>query len=239
MALFSLLLAFRARETLPPRDLSFVREKERFGGYGKILRDRLFTSFTLAYTLNQVSAAMLWILLSVYAKHNYNVPESQYGWIPTTNALMVVFFQVWITGFTKRHSPPKVMALGALFYAVGVGSVALGAGFWGFWLCMVIATVGELVITPTSNTFVANLAPADMRGRYMSVYGLAHSIAFGLGPLMGGLINDNISPKATWAAGGSFALLAVFGFLLLLRQEPARLQAVSLPASVNPAGGYE
>jgi MFS family permease len=140
---------------------------------------------------------------------------------------MVVILQVWVTSRTKRYSPPRMMALGALFYAVGVGSVALGAGFWGFWLCMVIATVGELIQTPTASTFVANLAPPDMRGRYMSIYGLAHSIAFGFGPLIGGLINDHVSPKATWVSGGIFSLVAAAGFLLMLRLDPIRLKAAS------------
>jgi len=220
MALFTGLVALKASETLPRGLKPSSEASERLGGYGRILHDRLFTSFTLAFTVNQVSAAMLWILLSVYTKHNYNMPESQYGLIPTTNALMVVLLQVWVTSLTKRRPPGRMMALGALFYAVGVGSVALGAGFWGFWLCMVISTVGELILIPTSNTYVANLAPPDMRGRYMSFYGLAHSVAFGLGPLLGGLVNDNINPRATWISGGMFGLLAAIGFLLLSQRDP-------------------
>jgi len=31
-----------------------------------------------------------------------------------------------------------VLALGAFFYAIGAGSVALGGSFWGFWLSMVV-----------------------------------------------------------------------------------------------------
>jgi MFS family permease len=58
---------------------------------------------------------------------------------------------------------------GALFYAAGVGSVSLARGFWGFWLSMVIMTIGELIAMPTSSTYAAGLAPADMRGRYMSI----------------------------------------------------------------------
>lgn len=37
-----------------------------------------------------------------------------------------------------------MMAQGALLDAPGVGIVALGSGFWGFWTSIVIMTFGEL-----------------------------------------------------------------------------------------------
>jgi len=169
---------------------------------------------------------MVWVLLSVYAKQNFNVPESQYGFIATTNALMVVFFQFAVTQVTRRRATLPVMAVGALFYAVGGASIALGHGFWGFWLSMVIMTVGELIMTPTGSTYVANLAPADMRGRYMSLYGLTWSLAAGIGPLLGGFLNDNVAPVAIWYGAGLIGLTSVAAFTVLaLRQRRA------LPAS--------
>ena len=44
-------------------------------------------------------------------------------------------------------------------------------------------TIGELILVPTSSTYVANLAPIDKRGRYMSLYGLSWPVGAGIGPL--------------------------------------------------------
>jgi MFS family permease len=63
----------------------------------------------------------------------------------------------------------------------------------------------------------ANLAPADMRGRYMSIYGLTWSIGFGVGPVLGGYLNDNLAPVAIWYAGLALGLAATLGFILLAR----------------------
>jgi len=93
--------------------------------------------------------------------------------------------------------------------------VALFAGFWGFWFCMVVMTIGELMLIPTSNTYTANLAPADMRGRYMSIYGLTHSVAAGIAPLLGGLLSDTIAPRATWIGGGLLGIISILVFLIL------------------------
>jgi MFS family permease len=134
-----------------------------------------------------------------------------------TNAAMVVLLQFLVTRLTERYRHMPVLAVGSLFYALGVGSVALGFSFPTFLLSMVILTIGEMIMIPTSTALTANLAPADMRGRYMSIYGLTWSIGFGVGPVLGGYLNDNLAPVAIWYAGLALGLAATLGFILLAR----------------------
>ncbi|HEX9012699.1 MAG TPA: MFS transporter, partial [Anaerolineaceae bacterium] len=221
MLIYSLLVAFRARETIPVMRGLGPGDKESGSGYGRVFGDRPYMAFILTLTLVQSASALVWVLLGVYAKQNYGVAENQYGLIPTTNALMVVFLQVLVTAVTKRRPPLLMMAAGAMFYAVGVGSVAFGTGFWGFWLSMIVITCGELVLMPTSSTYAANLAPPAMRGRYLSLYGLTWSLASGIGPILGGYLNDQIAPQAIWYGGFVLGLASALGFLLLSRRNPA------------------
>jgi MFS family permease len=162
-------------------------------------------------------SALTMMLLAVYAKENFQVPESQYGFIMATNAMMVELFQYAVTRASSPHPPLNVLALGALLYGIGTGSVALGHGFWGFWISMVILTIGELLLAPTGTAFAANLAPADMRGRYMGLYGLSWGASLGIAPVIGGWLNDNVAPVAIWYAGLAMGLVAAAGFLLLKR----------------------
>lgn len=226
LIIYSLLIAFLARETLPEIARQPGRPAERFGGYGRILRDWPFMSFNFLFTLTQVCAALIWVLMAVYAKQNYGVLESLYGWIPTTNAVMVVLFQVWVTQRTKRYSPLAALSLGTLFYAVATGSVAFNTAFWGFWISMVILTIGELILSPVATTLAANMAPAEMRGRYMSIHGLTWGIASGIGPVLGGVLNDSIGPSAIWYGGALIGLVSAVGFLVLMRRFPLSLNAV-------------
>ena len=225
MIAYGLLITIFARETLPPRLETDGLHKERFGGYGLILRDRQFMSFIGAFTLTQMCASLIWVLLAVYAKQNYNVPESLYGLIPTTNALMVVFLQLGVTKIVKRHPPLFMISAGTLLYAVGVGSISLGQGFAAFWVSMVIFTFGELMLTPTATTLAANLAPPDKRGRYMSLYGLTWSVAAGIGPVMGGFLNDNVGPKSIWHGGFLIGLLSASIFMVLARRYSKRAKS--------------
>ncbi|GAB4470050.1 MAG: MFS transporter [Anaerolineales bacterium] len=215
--IYGMLIAFGARETLPKATNSLhgigKAQGLAWGGYKHVLNDRRFVRFALFLVFPQISAMILWVLLGVYAKTHFGIAENLYGWIPVTNASMVVLFQLAITAISRRYPPLLMLSVGSLLYGLGVGSVAVGQGFWWFWISMVIVTVGEMVLVPTSSTYVANLAPPDMRGRYMSLYSLTWTIAAGIGPLAGGYLNDTVGPLATWIGGGCAGLLAAILFL--------------------------
>jgi MFS family permease len=219
MLLYSLLVAFFAQETLPQTGILSAHGLKSVGGYAQVLRDSRFLSFIGAFTLAQMCAVLIWILMPVYANEIFKVPEGQYGFIPTTNALMVVFFQVFVTRFTKQYRPLLVMTIGTAFYTLAVASVALGHSFIGFWISIVIMTIGELILMPTASTYVAEVAPPDMRGRYMSIVGLSWSAAAGIAPLMGGFLSDNVSPVAIWYGGFFIGSMGILGFILLSRKE--------------------
>jgi MFS family permease len=126
------------------------------------------------------------------------------------------------------------MAVSGVFYGLGMLIYGLGSTFIVFWLGMVVMTIGELIISPTSTTLVADLAPPDMRGRYMGVYGLSYRIGGGVGPVMGGWLNDNVAPAAIWYFGMISSFLAAGGFLLLQRSQKS-----AQPASAPLAQGSE
>jgi len=212
--IYSLLLFFLAHETLD-KTISVAKinpladPASGAEGYVRVFRDKGFMAVGL------IAPTMLWILMPVYAKTNFGIPEAMYGWIPTTNAFMCVFIQYAVTQVTRRHKTLPVAAVGMLIYAIGAGSVALMTGFWGFWLSMVVLTFGELTLVPTASKYVADTAPADLRGRYMSVYWIGWGLARTLAPLIGGFLNDNIAPQAIWIGGLLIGLISAFGLVAL------------------------
>jgi MFS family permease len=226
MITYSLLLIFRARETLIKAYMSEKAPRtDNMGGYGQVFRDRPYVVFALLVGMGMVAPSMLWTLLSVYTKQNFGLPESLFGWLPTTNALMCVFVQFSVTQISRRFRPLPVIGVGMLIYAVGVGSAALMNSFWGFWASMVLMTFGELTMIPTVSKFIADLAPTDMRGRYMSVYWFAWGIARGAAPLIGGFLNDNINPRSIWIGGLIIGLFSATGLFIFsthnLKMPPA------------------
>lgn len=224
---FGFLVMLLVRETLP-KQLDKRAQAPAEQGYGPVLRDRGFLAFCAVYILATMPAPMMMMLLPVYAKENFGIPESQYGFIMATNAVMVVLFQYTVTRRAEHYPPLRVLTLGALLYAAGVGSVALGQGFLAFMLSMAILTCGELLLIPTATALAANLAPPDMRGRYMGVFGLTWNIGFGTAPVIGGLLNDHVAPVAIWYGGLIMGLAAAGGLVMLGRRlRPQQSTALS------------
>jgi MFS family permease len=217
---YSLLLFFLAKETLvaaPKAETSSSGMQEVFESYSRVLRDKGFVMFVFAVSIGLIAPTMLWILMPVYSKTNFGVPESLYGWIPTTNGLMCVFIQYPVTRITRRYRTLPVLAVGMFIYAIGAGSVALMSSFWGFLLSMIILTFGELTLVPTASKYVADLAPADLRGRYMSIHWLGWGLARTLSPIIGGFLNDNIAPQAIWIGGLLIGLTSTLALFLISR----------------------
>ncbi|NLG40094.1 MAG: MFS transporter [Chloroflexi bacterium] len=220
LTLFGLLTIFFLKETLqrdPNRHHDSLRDQLRV--ISEALRNKAFSRMVGSFTLMEICATLMWVVLAVYIKQNYGIGEAQYSWIPTTNALMVIFLQVLITRLTQKHSPTRVMPVGAAFYAVAMLLVALSGNFWGFLLAMIIMTFGELITAPTATAYVANLAPADQRGRYLGFFGLAWYVALSIGPMGAGFLSDNISIHAPWFAGAIVGVISVLSFLSLRRLE--------------------
>ena len=221
MLFYGFLLLFVAKETLN-KTVSKARGLAQItsGGFRRVLQDRGDVAFTAFIAIGLITPAMLWSLLAVYSNQNYGLSEELFGWIPTTNAWMCVLIQLPVTQITKRFNPLPVVALGMMVYALGVGSVALMTGFVGFWLSIVLMTIGELILVPTASKFVADRSPVDLRGRYMSIYWLTQGISRTIAPLYGGWLNDNISPKAIWVGGLGIGLSNSAGLYALSRRMP-------------------
>ncbi|MBN8582899.1 MAG: MFS transporter [Anaerolineae bacterium] len=236
--LYSLIWLFFARETLGQAvdeestsalagQASAQNEAQTSNGYQRAFRDKPYMAFVALSGLGLIAPSILWILMPVYAMNNFNVPEIVYGWIPTTNALMCVFIQYAVTNITRKYETLPVVGVGMLVYAIGAGSVALMTGFWGFWLSMVILTFGELIVVPTASKYVADIAPADLRGRYMSLYWFGWGASRTLAPLIGGYLNDVISPQSIWIGGLLIGLTSTLGLFILNQLTQRRLIASS------------
>jgi MFS family permease len=226
---YSLLLFFLARETLDKSIINTGVQTPQTEGYRRVFRDKRYLVFVAMISIGLIAPTMLWILMPVYTKTNYGLPESLYGWIPTTNALMCVFVQYSVTSLTRRHRTLPVLGMGMFIYALGAGSVALMSSFWGFWLSMVILTFGELTLVPTASKYVADLAPANLRGRYMSIHWLGWGLARTLSPIIGGFLNDNIAPRAIWIGGLLIGLTSALGLFLLRRVSTGQTRPLAEP----------
>jgi len=227
--IYFLITLFLMQETKPRTPMHHVTNTAP-GNLITVLRDTRFVVFCIGGICCTILAAQMMAVLPVYMKDQFGLGETYYSWVMTTNAAMVVLLQLPLTRVTQKSPRLALTAVGALLYASGVGSIALGNAFPHFIAAMAVFTLGEMVLVPTSTAVTADLAPAELRGRYMGMLGLTWSVGFGIGPIVGGLISDHLGAIALWPLTAFSGIVAAIIFLSIGRFSPIRVsRAASLP----------
>lgn len=209
-ALFYLLIP----ETRPEQAAAAEHENmlQSFKGYGRVLRDKAYSAFLVACILMGLVYGQMYNSLSVYLRDVHNIQAQGYGFLLTTSAVTVILLQFWTTRKLKHRPPFAMLALGTLFYMVGFGMFGLVSAFALFMLAIIIITLGEMIIMPTTQALAANFAPEEMRGRYMAAFGLTWMLPSAIGPGAAGVILDNYNPNLLWGIGAALCLLSALAF---------------------------
>ncbi|MHB8192907.1 MAG: MDR family MFS transporter [Bellilinea sp.] len=205
-------------ETKPVRDdIAHKAESllETFRGYGQVMRDSAYVWFLLAGILMGLVYQQMYHSLSVFLRDSHGIEPQGYGFLLTTSAITVILFQFTVTRLIKRRPPFLMMGFGTLFYVVGFSMFGWAATYWLFMLAIVIITVGEMIVIPTSQALAANFAPEEMRGRYMAAFSLLWMIPSTLGPGAAGYILDNYNPNWLWYIGGVVCAVAALLYVIM------------------------
>jgi MFS family permease len=171
-----------------------------------IFRDRDFLRFIAAALL---IALIFFQMSSTFSLHVVarGFSESVYGALISLNGLMVVFLELPLTTYIQRFNARRTMALG--YAVVGLGFVLIGFATTipMFIAAIAIFTVGEVLSMPVSIAQIANLAPPQLRGRYMGTFGFTFAIALMIGPAAG-MALFGVNPILFWVIGGFLGLCA-------------------------------
>jgi MFS family permease len=186
-----------------------------FAGYSKVLRNGAFMAFLLAGMLMGIVYQQMYNSLSVFLNKYHNVPAQGYGFMLTASAIVVILFQFSVTRFSKKKPPFVVMAAGTLFYMLGFSMFGFISQYWLFVAAIVIITIGEMLVVPTSQSLATNFAPEEMRGRYMGVFGMVWMIPATFGPGLAGVILDNYNPNLLWYIGGVLCGISALAYFAL------------------------
>jgi MFS family permease len=211
-------------------------EKARGPGFGAVLADPVVRRFWAGSFFMAVVFAQTMVTLPL-ALSERGFSPAVYGGLVSVNGLIIIASEFWISGRTRWYPPHQVMALGAVVLGGGYALMGMvGRSIPLLLATVVIWTVGEMIGSPTSQAYLSAIAPPDLRGRYAGGLGLAWSLAFSVGPLLGGLALS-LGHGALWL--GSLGLAVVSGLVFLtLPHVPARQDdAATIPTGAPARPG--
>lgn len=138
------------------------------------------------------------------------LPPQTYGLVIGLNGVVIVLIQPFLGRWFVTLDRPKLLAASMLVVGLGFGLGAFVHSWWGYGLSVVVWTIGEIGFAAVIGAVFADLAPVDLRGRYMGLSGMAFGVGTVVGPLAGTNALEHFGPTATWIG---CALLGVVIFI--------------------------
>jgi len=218
---------FGAYLALTSAKLSFAITGTTYFIYGMVLllimKDRVLSksegskkveSFKEAFKVVKTDKALRYLIIGIilvnigYAQMESNLPQFLgntidngviiYSTLLTINAVMVVLLQMPISRFAEKFSLMQVMVVGSIFISAGLIGFSFAIGWITAIIAMLLLTLGEILIFPSNNMMIDQLAPEHLRGTY---FGAAQFRKIGnfLGPILGGFLLSHLSgPIMFW-----------------------------------------
>jgi MFS family permease len=205
---------------------------QTFKGYAMVIRDKVFIAIVVFTMFSTIVYLQMNSTLSVFLRDFHNIKLQQFGYLMSMNAAIVVIFQFWVSRKIKRFAPMITLGVGTLFYMIGFSLDGFTNTYLWFIFAMIIITIGEMIVSPTSQALIAQLAPEDKRGRYMALFSFSWMIPSMIGPLAAGIILDNYNPNWVWYAGGILTFISAVGYMSLHSAVKKRISQPVNPISI-------
>lgn len=193
-------------------------------------RDVTFLLFSAATLLTSLVFMQAFTTLPIYLKR-LGYTEQQVGLLLATNGILIVLCQIPITIALRRFHRILVIICGEVLISLGFGLTTFAETAPLLLLTIAVWTLGEVIQAAFKQSVVADLAPHNMRGRYMGIFSLCYAIGLTIGAPIGGRILDQSGPRVLWPTCFLVGILAatIYGFVFHRMQhfETASAEAVS------------
>lgn len=185
-------------------------------------------------------ALIMFIYQFVYAQWGFTLPLQMgdvfgsdgarlYGLVAGMNGIIVILCTPIVTLIINKVKSMRAIAFGGLLYAIAFGMLGFVTHLSFYFLFIFILTIGEIVITVNSNTFVANHTPASHRGRINSIVPIITGSGFAIGPMVMGSVMESYGHRTTWCIVSAFVLFGAICMILLEGVEKkAQMRDISL-----------
>jgi MFS family permease len=220
-----------------PRAVTLTVTDANGTGFRAVARDRLFLTVIAAnIVLVVVGHTFFSNILSPFAKAHTPVGPAAIGIIFLVNTSFIVIAQIPAVRVVARMRRTHAFAATSALFAAALLAVLLATLIHSELAATsllagvaIVLACGEIAHILVLGPLVADMAPAHLLGRYLSLYSLTFSGSLALGPAIGGLLLQT-NPDAIWWGGALAALLAGAALLRLgdripdpLHEAPSRL----------------
>ena len=202
-----------------PHGLRTYVKSERTGEALRVaIRDRPFIVFLLATLCITIVDFQMGSTFALHVK-SIGFPSRVYGLLISTNGLIIVIVELFITQWTRRFPPRPMIALGYFLAGAGFALTGFARTIPALAATVVVWTFGEMISSPVASAYAVQLAPEQYRGRYLGLVMMMWSFGMVIGPPVGTLLFAH-NPAFVWTACGALGIISAT--LMLQRRQIKR-----------------
>ncbi|RYL95880.1 MFS transporter [Sporolactobacillus sp. THM7-4] len=214
--------------------------KYQLRDYRVIFKDNVFLLYILAGICVAQTFMQLDLLIAVYTTENVREQtlmslgnwalhldgKSAFSLMVSINGLLVALLTVIVTRWMTKFKESTVFMGSSFCYGIAVIIIGSTVNIWLLFLAIVIFSWAELMTVGVQDSFIAKLAPENLRGQYFAAAGLRFSLGRTIAPL-------TIPLTVLWGYTWTFFILSLIAFLgmgiygivfsLFNRREPAEM----------------
>lgn len=180
-----------------------------------VLRDKPYLIFIMAMVLFGFIFLQYFSTMPLYYAEGHHLEESQIGLLLGLNGLVIFLFEMPLIKFLESGKASATFHVIIGTFLTGLSFLVVNLTGWTGILVvgMLLATVGEMIAFPFSNSFALARADKGRQGSYMAWYSIAFSLSHIFGHNSGMQLIDNFGFNFTWY---TMAILAIVACMLLI-----------------------
>jgi len=179
------------------------------------MEKKIFNTLFIAVFVSMIGAGIIVPLLPIYAK-NLGATGIWLGIIFSGFALARLIFMPIIGKISDRKGRKKFIVFGLLGYSVTSLLYLLAGGIYSLVAVRFIHGFASAFIVPIAMAYVAETREEGKEGISMGTFNMALFLGIGIGPVVGGLLNDAFGLASAFYAMAGLSLAAFFIALFLL-----------------------
>lgn len=215
---FAVVVVLRVPETRPAREPDQVP-----GSLRQVLADRVLVALVVCVVVQASVYLQAFTTLPLVIEGD-GLGASGYGLVLGLNGLLIVAMQPFLLATLARRDRSRLLLVSGLVQGGGIALHGLADGLVAHMGAVLVWTIGETLQAGLLSGLVAGLAPPQLRGRYLGVFGSAFGLAAFLGPLLGTQTLEHLGEGALWGGCAAVGALSALGLQQVSRVAARREQ---------------
>ncbi|MGE6256466.1 MDR family MFS transporter [Heyndrickxia sporothermodurans] len=191
------------------------------GAFRVVFNDKALLYFILGGILVNIGYSQVESTLPQHLEKILTNGVVLYSVLLSINAVTVVILQIPLSRLVEKWKVLHAMMLGSSIFVIGFIGFSFSQGWAGFILSMLLFTIGEIFLFPSTSAFIDSIAPDMMRGTY---FGAAQFRSLGnfIGPIAGGWLFKQLNGQWLFGLMALVVTVSIFSYLIGLKRQESK-----------------